>query len=58
MLGIIVVGVIMPFATRDDWIGWVALLMIAAFTIALWALLISGLARSMIEWWRNQSGKD
>jgi hypothetical protein len=43
-----------PLARRNDWIGWIALLWIAALAIALWAMLVIGIARAVIAWFRDK----
>jgi hypothetical protein len=42
VLGLIAFAIAMPFVRRDDWIGWVALLIMAAVAIGSWILLIWG----------------
>ena len=58
VIGTIAVAIAMPFAQRDDWIGWIALATIGAAAVGLWALLICGFTRAIIQWWRDLSDSD
>jgi hypothetical protein len=40
---------VLPFARRDDWLGWIAFATIAAANVVLWGLL----ARGLIRRWRE-----
>lgn len=44
-----------PFARRNDWLGWAAFLVIAAAAVALWGMLLRACWRSTVEWWRGKS---
>ena len=58
-LGLVSTAIAFPFARRDDWFGWVALLWITSFAIALWAILIFGIARNALVWhWDKPSVDD
>ena len=58
LIAMVAVAVAMPFGRREDWIGWLAFLVIAASAIGLWALLIWGFTQEIIEWWRRRSDPD
>jgi hypothetical protein len=40
MLGVVVA---LPFARREGWAGWVALVMIGAAAVVMWGLILRGL---------------
>ena len=42
MLILPLMALAMPFARREDWIGWVAFLTICLGAVGLWVLLIFG----------------
>lgn len=50
-----VTAVAAPFGRREDWLGWVAFLAIAACAVGIWALLIWGFARTFLESRRKRS---
>jgi hypothetical protein len=58
VIGIIAVAIAIPFRRRDDWLGWIGLLTIAAVAIGLWGALIWSFIQSVIEWWRNRSRRN
>jgi len=53
ILGLPLVALAMPFARRDDWIGWAAFLVIASYAVFLWVVLIVGLSLRFLEWYRG-----
>jgi hypothetical protein len=53
-IGLLVVAIAMPFGRRNDLLGWVAFLWIAFFALALWVILIIGVARSVLAWYRDK----
>lgn len=56
-IGLIAVTVALPFARRDDWLGWLALCTIAGVSILLWAILIVGLLGRIVAWYRDRPRK-
>ena len=54
VIAIIAFAIAMPFARHPDWIGWIAFLTITASAVALWSLLIWGIGRAIVEWWRKR----
>ena len=56
--GLMAVGLLMPFARRDDWIGWCAFLATAAFAVWLWGLLLWRAFQGLTEWWSGGSESD
>jgi hypothetical protein len=50
----VVVGLVMPLMRRDDWMGWAAFLTVAAVALGMSGLLIQGLARAALRWWRGE----
>jgi hypothetical protein len=56
-IAFVLTAVAIPFAKRDDWIGWIARLWIAALAIALSTMLIIGTVRAAIAWYRDKPGK-
>jgi hypothetical protein len=52
--GIILVAIAMPFGRRDDWLGWVAFVLVWVVALGLWTLLIGGALRTFIEWYRDK----
>lgn len=57
VIGLMVcVAAVAPFARRDDWLGWVALVVIAAANVVLWGMLMWGFGRAI--WRRMRGGQD
>ena len=55
LVSMVVVAIALPFARREDWTGRVAFLAIAVSVLGVWGLLIRGLTRAFLTWWRNRS---
>jgi hypothetical protein len=54
VLGLMVcVAAVLPFARRNDWIGWSAFVVIAAANAALCGMLLWGIVRAVRERLRN-----
>jgi hypothetical protein len=51
----VAVAIVVPFARRDDWLGWAAFAVIVAANVALWGLLPRGLIRVVRKWWLGRS---
>lgn len=49
-----VMAIAMPFGRREDWLGWVAFLAIAACAVGIWGLLILGFTRAFLGRRRKQ----
>jgi hypothetical protein len=58
LIGLVAVTAAMPFARREDWLGWMALVTIGAVALGLWMLLLWGFARAILQRWRSQSGSE
>ncbi len=54
VVGLAVVVMASPFGRRDDWLGWISLLAVAAAAVFMWATLISGLAMQIAKWFKNK----
>jgi hypothetical protein len=55
-IGAFLSAVAIPFGRRNDWLGWIALLLIAFFAICIWAMLIIGITKSVLAWYRDKPG--
>ena len=53
-LGMVAVAVAMPFARRDDAIGWIAAAVVLGAAVGIWSLLLWGLGRATLQWWRDR----
>lgn len=53
LLGLFVIA--LPFGRREDWLGWVAFLVIAAVAVTLWGILLWGVVRKIIEHRQNRA---
>ncbi len=53
VLGLPVVALALPFARREDWIGWTACVVLAGYAIFLWGALVVGMSLRLIEWYRG-----
>jgi nitrate reductase NapE component len=49
LAGALAVAVAAPFARRDDAIGWIAFLTIAAAAVGLWGVLTVGFVRGILR---------
>ena len=58
VLGILAIVVSVPFAKRDDWVGWIAFSTLAASAVSIWVLFIRGVWHNTIRWWRRRSTSD
>lgn len=58
LIATVAVAIAMPFGRREDWIGWLAFLVMAASAVGLWAILIWGFTQRIIDWWRGRSDSD
>lgn len=54
-LAMLATAAAMPFGRRDDWTGWTALLIMGAAAVAIWGLLIRGMAYRAGQWWRDRA---
>ena len=57
LIGMVGFAIAMPFARREDLLGWISFMAIAGFAIFLWATLIVGLSIRLVEWLRNKRGE-
>lgn len=51
MLG---VAIALPFARRDDLLGWLSFFAVAVFAVSLWALMILASIRTLLAWFRDK----
>lgn len=54
VIGMLGFAIAMPFARREDWLGWISFLAIAGFAVLLWSVLIVGLCIRFLEWRRSR----
>lgn len=54
VIGILSVPIAMPLGRRNDWLGWLALLWVAGFAIALCAILVFGIVSNVVAWYRTR----
>ncbi len=55
LLGMVAVAVAIPLGRREDSLGWIAFLTMAAVAVGLWALVLWGFARAILQRWRSRS---
>lgn len=53
----VAVAIVIPFARRDDWLGWLAFLVVFAANVVIWGLLLWAFVRAALEWHRGRLGK-
>lgn len=51
MLG---VAIALPFARRDDLLGWLSIFVMLAFAVGLWAFLVFASIRTLLAWCRDK----
>lgn len=52
--GGIAVGLAIPFARRDDWLGWFSLAVVAIVSVFFWSMYLLGIIRQLLTAWRNE----
>ncbi len=58
LLGCLILAIVMPFGRRDDWLGWLAFIVIVLAAIGIWGLLIFGVVKSFREQRQNENSSD
>jgi hypothetical protein len=54
LFGMAAVAAAIPFARRNDWVGWIAFLSVAAVAAGIWGLLAWGVVRAILQWRRGR----